>query len=251
MKNTDTVTFTSADQYAAHLIAIDELTQSNKRLAFEGMVNHFGSDALLPKKLGGINTQAFKEGTTPEGQEAAATKAGLSKDQGIALCSVIKTINAVRPTMWQDYQIAYFGLETIKPQSVKTKPEPTAAQIRLEEIGSERREINADKTEVNKDLKIAKAEATLAKANGDADAANLAAFKVDTLELRRDDLKANSEELKDEADDLRTERKAGPLLDSTIVLMDKLNKAKVLLQNANDMTMGEIIDQLNTLAANS
>ena len=233
------------------MIAIDADSMGTKKIAFEGMAVEFGTSALLPKKQGGINTQAFKEGTTSEGQEAAANKCGLGKSQGIALCAVIKAINEVRPTMYQDFQIAYFGLETIKPQSVKEKAAPTEAQLRIAAIGVERRDINEQKTANGKKLKVAKAEMTLAKANNDKAAEDEAAIQVSHLEKIRNGFTAEADELKDEADELRAERKAGPLLDSTQALLEKLNKSKVLFGNANDMTLGDIIDQLGTLAANS
>jgi len=205
------------------------------------MIEEFGEAPLLPTKEGGINGSAFREDAKTETRQAEANKVGLTLDKAEALARIIRELNASRPSGWQDYQIAHFGLERIKPK--KEPKAPTAEDLEIAAIIADRKLIAEDKAKVGAALKIAKAELTLAKAQGDKDAESAAQTEVVALEQDRDLHKADLAEKKSELDELRGGKKSAPLHDAAQALLTRLNKSK-LLDNVGSMTLNEIIAAL-------
>jgi hypothetical protein len=76
------------------------------------VVAHFGKVAT---GKGGLNRSAFRKGAKLETKQKEANRIGLSLEQAESLAYIIEGVNNHRPTLWQTYQIAYFGLHAIKP----------------------------------------------------------------------------------------------------------------------------------------
>jgi hypothetical protein len=81
----------------------------------ETLVDEFGETPLLPMKQGGLNGNAFREGFELETTTSDADRIGLSLEKAHHWRRYDAALNAHRPTLYQTYQIAYFGLDRIKP----------------------------------------------------------------------------------------------------------------------------------------
>ena len=222
---------------------IETADKANASLSeqMETLVAEFGETPLLPMKHGGLNGNAFREGSKLETQQADADRIGLSLEKALSLAAIRAALNAHRPTLYQTYQIAYFGLDRIKP----TKPpaEPSDTDLEITALVADSKAIMANKKEVCADLKVAKAQLTLAKAQGDKDAETAAQAEVTALEYDRDLLKQDLASKKSDLDHCRNEKKSAPLYDQCVALKEKLIKSK-LLDGWNDptgMSLDEII----------
>lgn len=233
-------TFNTASQIKS-MIELTDTQDAAKAALMVPMIAEFGEDALLPTKFGGLNGSAFREDAKTETRQAEANKVGLTLDQAESLARIMRELNASRPSGWQDYQIAHFGLERIKPK--KEQKAPSAEDLEIKAIIADRKLIAEDKAKVSAALKIAKAELTLAKAQGDKAAESAAQTEVTALEQDRDLHKADLDEKKAELDELRGGKKSAPLHDAAQALLERLKKSK-LLDNVGSMTLNEIIAAL-------
>jgi hypothetical protein len=232
--------FNTAQTIASMIATADSVNESLENEMTE-LVGEFGESPLLPTKQGGLNGNAFREGSKLETQQADADRIGLSLEKAQSLAAIRAALNAHRPTLYQTYQIAYFGLEQIKP----TKPpaEPSDTDLEITALVADSKAIMANKKEVSADLKVAKAQLTLAKAQGDKGAEIAAQAEVTALEYDRDLLKQDLASKKHDLDHCRNEKKSAPLYDQCVALKEKLIKSK-LLDGWNDptgMSLDEII----------
>ena len=85
------------------------------KAAMQKVADQFGESPLLPTKQGGLNRNAFRQGAKLETKQKEANRIGLPLEQAESLAWIIEGVNKHRPTLWQTYQIALFGLEKIKP----------------------------------------------------------------------------------------------------------------------------------------
>jgi hypothetical protein len=223
------------------MIETADKADASLAVQMETLVAEFGESPLLPTKQGGLNGNAFREGSKLETQQADADRIGLPLEKARSLAAIRAALNAHRPTLYQTYQIAYFGLETIKP----TKPpaEPSDTDLEITALVADSKAIMANKKEVSANLKVAKAQLTLAKAQGDKGAETAAQAEVTALEYDRDLLKQDLASKKSDLDHCRNEKKSAPLYDQCVALKEKLIKSK-LLDGWNDptgMSLDEII----------
>ena len=217
------IAFESATQYANHLINVDAQTIDTKRAAMAGAVEKFGEAALTSKKLGGINTLAFKPNAKAASREAEAKRIGLTLEEATDLVEMIRLVNEDRKTLWQEYQCAHFGRDVIKPKAAPV--EKTAEEIErlaaLTDIAEKRANIADEKREVAQNLKVAKAEKTIADVAG-TDTAELDA-QIETLSTARDDCTRESKSLQADADVLTRDKRIESAIDLARQLVTKLN----------------------------
>tara|TARA_R100000951_G_C2640868_1_gene180912 strand:+ start:1378 stop:2103 length:726 start_codon:yes stop_codon:yes gene_type:complete len=237
------VQFESAAQYATHLINVDGQTIITKKNAMAGAVERFGEAALTSKKLGGINTLAFKPNAKVESREAEAKRIGLTVEEATELVEMIRLVNEDRKTLWQDYQCAHFGRDVIKPKPVPAEksPEEVARLSELANIADERAEIAQRKKAVAQDLKIAKANKTIAEVAG-ADTSELD-VEIKELEESRDECTRESKTLKADVDALTR----GKRIESAIALACQLSTKLASLLDDGDDIMKPIIEDLRNL----
>ena len=231
-------------QTIATMIETADTANASLAVQMHALSAEFGDDPLRPMNDGGINGNAFREGSKLETQQADADRIGLSLEKAQSLAAIRAALNAHRPTLYQTYQIAYFGLEAIKP--TKKPAEPSDADLEIAALVADSKAITANKKEVSADLKIAKAQLTLAKAQGDQAAAAAAKSEVAVLEYDHDLLKKDLASKKSDLDHCRGEKKSAPLYDQCVALREKLVKSK-LLDDWNDpmgMSLDEIIGHL-------
>ena len=227
------------------MIETADKADASLAVQMETLVAEFGESPLLPTKQGGLNGNAFREGSKRETQQADADRIGLSLEKAQSLATIRAALNAHRPTLYQTYQIAYFGLERIKP----TKPpaEPSDADLEITALVADSKKIMANKKEVSANLKVAKAQLTLAKAQGDKAAENAAKVDVAILEHDRDLLKQDLASTKADLEHCRNEKRSAPLYDQCVALKEKLIKSK-LLDGWNDPT-GMSLDEIISILA--
>ena len=223
MSKIETVNYKSAAQYAAHLINIDGQTIVTKRNAMAGAVEKFGEAALTSKKLGGINTLAFKPNAKVASREAEAKRVGLTIEEATDLVEMIRLVNEDRKTLWQDYQCAHFGRDVIKPKAapIEKSDEETERLAELASIANERAEIAASKKEIAQNLKVAKANKTIADVAG-TDTTELD-LEIEGLEALRDDCTRESKSLKADVDALTRGKRIESAIAMACQLQTKLN----------------------------
>lgn len=242
MATLDTLDTFNTKETIKNLIEVHSNTESSKREAMIPLIAEFGETALLPSKQGGLNGNAFRAGSKLETRQAAANACGLSLEKAESLSTIIQGVNAHRATLWQDYQIAHFGLDKIKPK--KAPAAPSAEQLARKAKADERAGHRENAKKLRTKAKIATANAVIAAASGD---------KYQQREFKRE-----AEEWKDrakEADKIAkyiteelTNAKEGNkrerLLNKVIELRDEIKNAKVIDGEINEMTVGDLIDSL-------
>ena len=236
--------FNTAETIATMIETANDSDQAMRAHMTE-LAAEFGDTPMLPMKDGGINGNSFREGSTLETQQKDADRIGLPLAKAQSLAAIRAALNAHRPTLWQTYQISYFGLNTIKPP--KIVPAKSEADLEIMNLLEHRRAMTHEKKQVVADLRIAKAELTLAKAQGNEAAESAAKSEVAILEANRDEYKSMLDEKKEAIEELRGDKKAAPLLDAVQALQERLEKSKVLegYGPIGCMTLAEIIEALS------
>ena len=222
-----------------NLIEVHSTTESSKREAMQPLVAEFGEAALLNTKDGGINRNAFRDGTSNETRQKAADQCGLSLEKAESLARIIREVNAHRATLWQDYQIAQFGIKKIKP--TKAKPAPSRESLERKVRADERTEHRDNAKKLRNKAKIATANATIAAASGDKD--KQGEFKREA-EKWKEEAKAADEIAKyitEELTESKLEDRKARLLDKTIALRDAIKAAKITDGDIDSMTIGDLI----------
>jgi len=209
------------------------------------VANQFGESALLPTKAGGLNRNAFRSGTKRETQKKEADRIGLSLEQAEALAFIIEGVNSHRATLWQTYQIAFFGLETIKPSGARPAPrEKTEEELEREVLSGEREACRGYAKQYRNAAKIKRAEATIASASGNKDLAGELKREAEALTERAKDKTERATEITEELTEAKEGDKKAKLIDKLIAVRDEIKDAKVLDGDINAMTITEILEYL-------
>lgn len=227
-----------------NLIETADKASATLKEAMQALVDQFGESPLLPTKQGGLNRSAFREGAKLETKQKEADRIGLSLGEAESLAWIIAGVNDHRPTLWQTYQIAYFGLDKIKPTKPPAVKEKTEAEIEREDMVEDRNAEKARAQMLRRKAKVASANATIATASGDKDKAG--EFKREAQAFK--DQASRADEAAKDITAKLTEAKEGDkrakLLDKVIALRDEIKAAKVLDGDVNAMTVGDLIDYL-------
>ena len=210
--------------------------------AMQKVVDEFG-EAAIGKD--GLKRNAFRKGAKLETRQKEANRIGLSLEQAESLAYIIAGVNNHRPTLWQTYQIAYFGLHEIKPPKPPAAPrEKTESELERELLKEKRDLIKDDCRNYRNEAKIKRAESTIALASGNKDKAG----DLKREAAKYDDLaKGFAAEVQEITGQL-VESKEGDtkarLLDELIKTRDKIKAAGVIDGDINAMTIGDLIDYL-------
>tara|TARA_R110002126_G_scaffold261718_1_gene404592 strand:- start:1015 stop:1734 length:720 start_codon:yes stop_codon:yes gene_type:complete len=236
-------TFNTASTIAT-MIETADTANASLAVQMETLVAEFGESPLLPMKDGGLNGNAFREGSKLETQQADADRIGLSLEKAQSLAAIRAALNTHRATLYQTYQIAYFGLETIKPTKPSAPKAVTEAELeRIELIGKRELFQDSAKKARNK-AKIKRAEATIALASGNKDLAGELKREAETL---ANDAKGNTIQVnamsKQIADSKEGDKKS-KLVEKLIAVRNEIKAAKVLDGDINAMTITEILEYL-------
>jgi len=225
---------------------IETADKANASLAeqMKTLVAEFGETPLLPMKQGGINGNAFREGSKLETQQADADRIGLPLDKAQSLATIRAALNAHRPTLYQTYQIAYFGLEKIKPTPEPKPIEVNSEEAKREELKEVRLGLKIGAKDARNKAKIKRAEATIASASGDKDKAGELKREAESFDQIAKDSATEIKEITEELAESKEGDKKAKLIDKLIAVRDEIKAAKVLDGDINAMTITEILEYL-------
>ena len=210
--------------------------------AMKKVIAQFGKVAT---GKGGLNRSAFRKGAKLETRQKEANRIGLTLEQAESLAYIIEGVNNHRPTLWQTYQIAYFGLPAIKPPKPPAAPrEKTEAELEREALQEYRESRKSIAKTARNEAKIKRAEATIALASGNRDLAGDLKREADRLT----DLAVSEAKAIDELTERLIASKEGDtkakLIDKVIALRNEIKAAGVIDGDINAMTIGDLIDYL-------
>jgi hypothetical protein len=210
--------------------------------AMQKVSDEFG-EAAIGKD--GLKRNAFRNGAKLETRQKEANRIGLSLEQAESLAYIIAGVNNHRPTLWQTYQIAYFGLHEIKPPKPPAEPrEQTEAEIMREDLKEERESMVELAKQYRNSAKIRRAEATIALASGDKDKAGNLKRQAEVFDERAAGEKEKAKEITAQLVELKTGNTKAKLIDKVIALRDEIKAAGVIDGDINAMTIGDLIDYL-------
>tara|TARA_R110000772_G_C13207428_1_gene430650 strand:- start:42 stop:761 length:720 start_codon:yes stop_codon:yes gene_type:complete len=210
----------------------------------ETLVAEFGETPLLPTKQGGLNGNAFREGSKLETKQADADRIGLSLEKAQSLADIRSALNAHRPTLYQTYQIAYFGLETIKPTKPAEPKEKSEAELEREALKEYRDSRKSRAQTARNEAKIKRAESTIASASGNKDLAGELKREAEKYDNLAKDYSTEAKEITEQLAESKEGDKKAKLIDKLLAVRDEIKAAKVLDGDINAMTITEILEYL-------
>ena len=208
------------------------------------LVEEFGEAPLLPMKQGGLNGNAFRDSASLESKQKDADRIGLPLDKALSLAAIRAALNAHRPTLYQTYQIAYFGLEKIKPTPQPKPIEVNSEEAKREELKEVRLGLKIGAKDARNKAKIKRAESTIASASGDKDKAGDLKREAESFDKIAKDSAAEIKEITEELAESKEGDKKAKLIDKLIAVRDEIKAAKVLDGDINAMTITEILEYL-------
>ena len=210
--------------------------------AMTKVADEFG-EAAIGKD--GLKRNAFRNGAKLETRQKEANRIGLTLEQAESLAYIIAGVNNHRPTLWQTYQIAYFGLHAIKPPKPPAEPrEKTEAELEREALKQERETTLELVKQYRNDAKIKRAEATIALASGNKDLAGNLKRQAEVLDKDGARVKEKAEAITQQLIESKEGDTKARLVGELIAMRDKIKAAGVIDGDLNAMTIGDLIDYL-------
>jgi hypothetical protein len=235
--------FNTATTIATMIEAADKANASLSE-QMETLVAEFGETPLLPMKQGGLNGNAFRDSASLETKQKDADRIGLSLEKALSLAAIRAALNAHRPTLYQTYQIAYFGLETIKPPKEPKPIEVNSEAAKREELKEEREAHKQNAKMARNAAKIKRAESTIALASGNKDLAGELKREAERYDEIAKDSAADIKEITEELAESKEGDKKAKLVEKLVAVRDEIKAAKVLDGDINAMTITEILEYL-------
>ena len=235
--------FNTATTIATMIEAADKANAS-LAVQMETLVAEFGETPLLPMKHGGINGNAFREGSKLETQQADADRIGLSLEKAQSLAAIRAALNAHRATLYQTYQIAYFGLDRIKPLTQSAPKEKTEAELVRDALKDEREALQIGAKNARNEAKIKRAESTTASASGNKDLAGELKREAESFSELAKGCSDRAKEITEDLAESKEGDKKAKLVEKLVAVRDEIKAAKVLDGDINAMTITEILEYL-------
>ena len=226
------------------MIETADKADASLAVQMETLVAEFGELPLLPMKQGGINGNAFRASASLETKQKDADRIGLSLDKALSLAAIRAALNAHRPTLYQTYQIAYFGLETIKPTKPAEPKEKTEAELMRESLKDERDTLQVGAKNARNEAKIKRAESTIASASGNKDLAGDLKREAESFDKIAKDYASDAKSLAEEIAESKEGDKKAKLVEKLVAVRKEIQDAKVLDGDINAMTITEILEYL-------
>ena len=225
------------------MIALDKAHGTAKHGEMTKLSVEFGDAALMPTKLGGLSRNSFKDGAALETMQKASINVSLSLEKAQMLARIIGAINAARPTLWQNYQECYFGLEVVRPTTKKATTDKTPDQIEFTRIQGLKAQCAAKKKDLTEKAKLAGAKALLLSAQGDAEKAKEALDIEKELKAKAKEAGYAAKSCADRMVQIKTAHKDAALYDAMQSIVEKL-KVRFGAKECFDMTLEEILTAL-------
>lgn len=224
------------------MIALDKSHGTAKHKEMAKLSAEFGDAALKPTKLGGLSRNSFKDGANLETMQKASISVSLTLEKAQSLARIIGAINAARPTLWQNYQEAYFGLDVVRPTVKKATQDKTPEQKQFTEAQELKAKLTAQKKAYAEKAKLAGAQALLLGAQGDTAKAKEALDAEKALKAKAKEAGEHIKTCSAHMEKIKTKHKDAQLYDQMLTMVDKL-KARFGAE-CFDMQLGEIMDAL-------
>ena len=228
----------------ATMIETADKADASLAVQMETLVAEFGETPLLPMKQGGLNGNAFREGSKLETQQADADRIGLSLEKAQSLAAIRAALNAHRATLYQTYQIAYFGLDRIKPLTQSAPKEKTEAELMRDALKDEREALQIGAKNARNEAKIKRAESTIALASGDKDKAGELKREAESFSELAKGCSDRAKEITEDLAESKEGDKKAKLVEKLVAVRDEIKAAKVLDGDINAMTITEILEYL-------
>ena len=209
--------------------------------AMQEVADEFG-EAAIGKD--GLKRNAFRKGAKLETRQKEANRIGLTLEQAESLAYIIAGVNNHRPTLWQTYQIAYFGLHEIKPPKEPKPIEVGSDDAKREELKEEREARKQNAKMARNSARIKRAEATIALASGNRDLAGELKREAERYDEIAIGSAAEIKEITEELAESKEGDKKAKLVEKLIAVRDEIKAAKVLDGDINAMTITEILEYL-------
>ena len=235
--------FNTATTIATMIEAADK-ADASLAVQMETLVAEFGETPLLPTKQGGLNGNAFREGSKLETQQADADRIGLSLEKAQSLATIRAALNAHRPTLYQTYQIAYFGLDRIKPPTQSAPKEKTETELMRDALKDEREALQIGAKNARNEAKIKRAESTIALASGNKDLAGELKREAESFSELAKGCSDRAKEITEDLAESKEGDKKAKLVEKLVAVRDEIKAAKVLDGDINAMTITEILEYL-------
>jgi hypothetical protein len=235
--------FNTATTIATMIEAADK-ADASLAVQMETLVAEFGETPLLPTKQGGLNGNAFREGSKLETQQADADRIGLSLEKALSLAAIRAALNAHRPTLYQTYQIAYFGLDRIKPPTQSAPKEKTETELVRDALKDEREALQIGAKNARNEAKIKRAESTIASASGNKDLAGELKREAESFSELAKGCSDRAKEITEDLAESKEGDKKAKLVEKLIAVRNEIKAAKVLDGDINAMTITEILEYL-------
>jgi hypothetical protein len=235
--------FNTATTIATMIEAADKANAS-LAVQMETLVEEFGETPLLPTKQGGLNGNAFREGSKLETQQADADRIGLPLEKAQSLAAIRAALNAHRPTLYQTYQIAYFGLDRIKPPTQSAPKEKTETELMRDALKDEREALQIGAKNARNEAKIKRAESTIALASGDKDKAGELKREAESFSELAKGCSDRAKEITEDLAESKEGDKKAKLVEKLVAVRNEIKAAKVLDGDINAMTITDLLEYL-------
>ena len=226
------------------MIETADKADASLAVQMETLVAEFGETPLLPMKQGGLNGNAFREGSKLETQQADADRIGLSLEKAQSLAAIRAALNAHRATLYQTYQIAYFGLDRIKPPTQSAPKEKTETELMRDALKDEREALQIGAKNARNEAKIKRAESTIALASGNKDLAGELKREAESFSELAKGCSDRAKEITEDLAESKEGDKKAKLVEKLVAVRDEIKAAKVLDGDINAMTITEILEYL-------
>ena len=226
------------------MIETADKASASLAVQMETLVAEFGELPLLPMKQGGLNGNAFRDSASLETKQKDADRIGLPLDKALSLAAIRAALNAHRPTLYQTYQIAYFGLDKIKPSAPPSPKEKTEAELVRDALKDEREALQIGAKNARNEAKIKRAESTIASASGNKDLAGELKREAESFSELAKGCSDRAKEITEDLTESKEGDKKAKLIDKLLAVRDEIKAAKVLDGDINAMTITEILEYL-------
>jgi hypothetical protein len=225
------------------MVALDKAQTGAKHAEMVKLAAEFGDAALKPTKLGGLSRNSFKVGATLETMQKAAISASLTLEKAQCLARIIGAINEARPTLWQNYQECYFGIDVVRPTTKKAETGKTPEQKEFTKNQELKAKLSGMKKDFAEKAKLAGAQALLLGAKGKTEEAKKALELEKSLKAKAKEAGEQVKACSDNMAKIKTAHKDAQLYDAMQIIVEKL-KVRFGDKECFDMTIEEILTAL-------
>ena len=225
------------------MVALDKAHGTAKHGEMTKLSAEFGDAALMPTKMGGLSRNSFKDGAALETMQKASINVSLTLEKAQMLARIIGAINAARPTLWQNYQEAYFGLDVVRPTTKKATIDKTPEQKQFTEEQELKAKLTAQKKDFSEKAKLAGAHAILLGAQGQTEEAKKALDIEKALKAKAKEAGEHAKGCADRMAKIKDAHKDAILYEAMQLVVEKL-KVRFGAKECFDMTIEEILTAL-------